>query len=187
PPRRRALLAHPDAGVGSVAAELPARHPAPADPAALATAYERAATDSFADARRSAVAALGAIAGTGPEGRAAVTARFVDRAPRPDDYLVRRLAAEKLSDAAARWGPAAPIATGRSLDDYRSVVRRYLLPVRRGDAPPRVTIETDRGGMVVALLPGAAPITGPSFLDLVDRRYFDGSWWHRLVPTFVVQ
>src|SRR5207302_256559 len=83
-------------------------------------------------------------AGTGPEGRAAVTTRFVDRAPRPDDYQVRRIAAEKLPDAAARWGPVAPIATGRSLDDYRSVVRRYLLPVRRGEVPPRVTIETDR-------------------------------------------
>src|SRR5438105_1139040 len=186
-PRARALLAHPDAAVRSVAADLLARHPALADLDALATAYERAATDSFDDARLSAVAALGAIAGTGPEGRAAVTARLVDRAPRPDDYLVRRLAAEKLPDAAARWGPAAPIATGRSLDDYRSVVRRYLLPVRRGDAPPRVTIETDRGVMVVELFPGGAPITVAAFLDLVDRRYFDGSWWHRVVPNFVVQ
>src|SRR5438067_10582015 len=128
-PRARALLAHPDAAVRSVAADLLARHPAPADVDALATAYERAATDTFDDARLSAVAALGAVAATGPEGRAAVASRFVARTPRADDYQVRRLAADTLPEAAARWGPAAPIETGRSLDDYRAVVRRYLVPV----------------------------------------------------------
>src|SRR5207248_349028 len=186
-PRARALLAHPDAAVRSVAADLLARHPAPADVDALATAYERAATDTFDDARLSAVAALGAIAATGPEGRAAVASRFVARTPRADDYQARRLAAEKLPDAAARWGPAAPIETGRSLDDYRAVVRRYLVPVARGDASPRVTIETDRGAMVVELFPGEAPLTVAAFLALVDRRYFDGSRMHRVVANFVVQ
>jgi cyclophilin family peptidyl-prolyl cis-trans isomerase/HEAT repeat protein len=189
-PRARALLAHPDAAVRSVAADLLARHPALADVDALATAYERAAADSFPDARLSAVAALGAIAATGAEGRLAVATRFVARTPRPpgpDDYLVRRLAAQKLPDAAARWGPAAPIATGRSLDDYRAVVRRYLLPVRRGDPSPRVTIETARGAMVVELFPGEAPLTVAAFLALVDRRFFDDFQWHRVVPNFVVQ
>src|SRR5438067_622549 len=139
------------------------------------------------DARLSAVAALAAIAGTGPEGRAAVATRFAARAARPDDYQVRRLAAEKLPDAAARWGPAAPIATGRSLDDYRAIVRRYLVPVSRGEPSPRVTIETDRGAMVVELFPGEAPLTVAAFLALVDRRYFDGSRMYRVVPNFVVQ
>src|SRR5205085_1782481 len=108
-------------------------------------------------------------------------------APRARALLAHRDAAEKLPDAAARWGPVAPIATGRSLDDYRSVVRRYLLPVRRGEVPPRVTIETDRGALVVELFPAEAPLTVAAFLALVDRRYFDGSRWHRVVPNFVVQ
>ena len=186
-PRARALLAHPDAAVRSVAADLLARHPTTADVEALTAAYGRAAADTFDDARLSAVAALAAIAGAGPEGRAAVATGFADRTPRPDDYQVRRLAAEKLPDAAARWGPAAPIATGRSLDDYRAIVRRYLVPVSRGEPSPRVTIETDRGAMVVELFPGEAPLTVAAFLALVDRRYFDGSHWHRVVPNFVVQ
>jgi len=186
-PRARALLAHPDAAVRSVAADLLARHPTTADVEALTAAYGRAAADTFDDARLSAVAALAAIAGAGPEGRAAVATRFADRTPRPDDYQVRRLAADKLPDAAARWGPAAPIATGRSLDDYRAIVRRYLVPVSRGEPSPRVTIETDRGAMVVELFPGEAPLTVAAFLALVDRRYFDGSHWHRVVPNFVVQ
>ena len=186
-PRARALLAHADAAVRSVAADLLARHPSLADVDALAAAYARAAADTFDDARLSAVTALGAIAATGPEGRAAVAARFVARVPSADDYLVRQRAAEKLPDAAARWGPAFPIATGRALDDYRAVARAYLEPVRRGGAAPRVTITTDRGDMAVELFAAEAPLTVAAFLSFVDRRFFDQSRWHRVVPNFVVQ
>jgi len=35
--------------------------------------------------------------------------------------------------------------------------------------------------------PAAAPLTVAAFLSLVDRRYFDGSTWHRVVPNFVVR
>jgi len=50
-----------------------------------------------------------------------------------------------------------------------------------------VTIETDRGAVVVELTPADAPLTVAAFLSLVERRYFDGSIWHRVVPNFVVQ
>jgi len=50
-----------------------------------------------------------------------------------------------------------------------------------------VTIETDRGAVVVELTPADAPLTLAAFLSLVERRYFDGSIWHRVVPNFVVQ
>ena len=185
-PRARQLLAHPDPAVRSIAADLLARHPATADVDRLIQAYTRAAGDPFDDARLSAVAALGAIARAGAEGRLAVAGRLLATAPRADDYLVRRLAAERLPDAAERWGPAVPIATGRGPEDYRDAVRRYLLAALRGQ-PPRVTIETDRGTMVAELYATEAPLTVAAFLDLVERRYFDGSRWHRVVPNFVAQ
>jgi cyclophilin family peptidyl-prolyl cis-trans isomerase len=50
-----------------------------------------------------------------------------------------------------------------------------------------VTIETDRGSLTVELLPGEAPLTVAAFLGLVDRRFFDGFRWHRVVSNFVVQ
>src|SRR5881296_3899250 len=168
-PRARQLLTHPDAAVRSVAADVLGRHPAVADVDRLTQAYARAAGDPFDD------------------GRLAVATRFVARVPRADDYLVRRLAAERLPDAADGWGPAAPIATGRSVEDYRDVARRYLVPALRGRPAPQVTIESDRGNVVVELLPLEAPLTVAAFLALVDRRYFDGSRWHRVVPNFVVQ
>lgn len=185
-PRARELLGHADPAVRSVAADLLARRPAVADVDRLVQAYTRAAGDPFNDARLSAVAALGAIARASAEGRLAVATRFVAAVPRADDYLVRRLARERLPDAAERWGPPTPVATGRSAQDYRDVVRRYLLPALRAGAP-QVTIETDRGSLVVDLQVADAPLTVAAFLALVERHYFDGSRWHRVVPNFVVQ
>jgi len=185
--RARELLEHADPAVRSAAADLLARRPDPADVDPLVRAYTRAGGDPFDDARLSAVSALAAIAGAGAEGRLRVATRFVGAVPRPDDYLVRRLAADRLPDAAESWGPAAPIATGRSDADYRDVARRLLVPALLGQAAPRVTVETDRGSFVVELLPAEAPLTVAAFLSLVDRRYFDGSRWHRVVPNFVVQ
>ncbi len=146
-PRARELLAHEDPAVRSVAADLLARHPSVADIDRLVQAYRRAAGDPFDDARLSAVAALAAIARSSNEARLAVATRFVSAVPKADDYLVRRLAQERFPDAAEAWGPAAPIATGRTAEDYRDVVRRLVLhsPGAGDDSLARVTIETDRG------------------------------------------
>jgi cyclophilin family peptidyl-prolyl cis-trans isomerase/HEAT repeat protein len=185
--RARTLLEHPDPAVRSVAADLLARRLAITDVDILVQAYNRAAGDPFNDARLSAVSALAAIARASADGRLHVATRFVGVVSRPDDYLVRRLAAERFPDAAAQWGPAAPIATGRTDADYRDVARRYLAPALAGQPPPRVTIETDRGTLIVELLADQAPLTVAAFLSLVERRYFDGFRWHRAVPNFVIQ
>jgi cyclophilin family peptidyl-prolyl cis-trans isomerase/HEAT repeat protein len=186
--RARTLLTHADPAVRSVAADLLARHPSVDDVDRLMAAYARAQNDPFDDARLSAVAALAAIAEGGAAQRVRVVQAFVSGASRPDDYLVRRLAASRLSEAADAWGTgASPIATGKTDADYRDIVRRYLLPSAMGQPNPQVTIETDRGNLTVELLPVQAPLTVTAFLALVDRRYFDGETWHRVVPNFVAQ
>ncbi len=185
--RARALLAHADPAVRSVAADILSRRPVTTDVEALVQAYRRAENDPFNDARLSAVRALGAIAGASPTGRLLVATRFVAAVPRPEDYLVRRLAADTLPDAREAWGPALPIATGRTAADYRDVARRWLAPALTGQPNPRVTLETDRGTIEIELLATEAPLTVAAFLELVERRYFDGTRWHRVVPNFVVQ
>lgn len=182
----RRLLEHGDPAVRSVAADLLARRPAEADVDRLIAAYRRSEADSFNDARLAAVGALAAVARAGAQGRLAVVDRFLAAVPRSDDYLVRRLAADRFPEAAEAWGPAEPIATGRRDADYREVVRRYLLPALAGSSP-QVSIETDRGTLVVRLLAAEAPLTVAAFLQLVDQRFFDGHRWHRVVPNFVVQ
>lgn len=184
--RARGLLAHADPAVRSVAADLLARHPNVADVDVLVAAYGRAERDPFKDARLSAVSALGAIAASSPDARRLVATKFVSVTPRPDDYLVRRLAADTLPDTRDAWGPVLPIATGRTLADYRDVARRWLAPALAG-TNPHVFLETDRGTLDIELLPAEAPLTVAVFIDLVTRRYFDGTRWHRVVPNFVVQ
>jgi cyclophilin family peptidyl-prolyl cis-trans isomerase/HEAT repeat protein len=186
--RARALLEHPDAAVRSVAADILGRHPDPVDIDRLVVAYRRGAGDAFNDARLSAVAALGAIAAASTAGRLRVATAFVTGSPRPDDYLVRRLAAVRIPEALDEWGSGdGPIATGKSDADYREIVRRYLLPALHGQPNPTVTMETERGTLTLELLPSQAPLTVAAFLALVDRRFFDGQRWHRVVPNFVAQ
>ena len=184
--RARTLLTHADPAVRSVAADLVTRHPSVDDVDLLVAAYRRAEGDPFNDARLSAVSALGAIAASSPTGRLRVATKFVSAVSRPDDYLVRRLAADTLPDARDAWGPALPIATGRTIADYRDVARRWLAPALAG-TNPHIFLETDRGTLDIELLPAEAPLTVAAILDLVDRRYFDGTRWHRVVPNFVVQ
>ena len=189
--RARPLLDHADPAVRSLAADILARRPAVDDVGRLVAAYRRGATDPFDDARLSALGALAAIAASGSAAKLRVIDRFVTATPRPEDYLVRRLAEERFPEAAAAWagGQAGrvTIATGKQDADYREVVRRYLLPAITGQPNPEVSIETDRGVLTLELLPAQAPLTVAAFLALVDRRYFDGQRWHRVVPNFVAQ
>lgn len=185
-PRARALLSHADPAVRSVAADVLARHPSVDDVNLLVAAYHRAEGDPFNDARLSAVSALGAIAAASSNGRVRVATLFVSAIQRPQDYLVRRLAADTLPDTRDAWGPVLPIATGRTLADYREIARRWLAPALAG-TNPHVFVETDRGRLEIELLPAEAPVTVAAFLGLVERRFFDGTRWHRVVPNFVVQ
>lgn len=186
--RARALLAHGDPAVRSVAADILARRPALEDVEALSAAFRRAAGDPFDDARLSALGALAAIAASGSAGKLKVLETFVAVTPRPDDYLVLRFAQDTLPEATEAWGRGrVAIATGKTDADYREIVRRYLLPSLQGRPNPQVSIETDRGTITLELQPAQAPLTVAAFLALVDRRYFDGQRWHRVVPNFVVQ
>ncbi len=103
---------------------------------------------------------------------------------RPDDASLRALAHRQVPRLGEVWGPIGPVETGRTLEDYRQLVIRYLLATEN----PKVTIEVDRRGTIeIDLLPRQAPLTVANFLRLVDRRYFDNGRWHRVVPNFVVQ
>ncbi len=183
----RRLLTHQDAAVRSVAADILARAADPADLGALTAMYGRTTRDSFPDAAISALNAIVAIGRTGSAAQARIEREVLGAIPRPTDYLLRRWAQANWPEAAARWGPTEPISTGRSLQDYRDLVRRFVV-APDSVARPHVFIETDqRGVLEVELFGPEAPLTVANFLRLVDRRFFDGNRWHRVVPNFVVQ
>ncbi|MGH7527819.1 MAG: peptidylprolyl isomerase, partial [Gemmatimonadales bacterium] len=183
----RSLLSHPDAAVRSVAADAVARAASPSDLTAVIALYRRTGRDSFPDAAISALNAILAIRKGGPDARGRVDREFLQTADRPADYLLRRWAEDNWPEAARRWGPAYPVATGRTLQDYRDVVRRFVV-APDSVARPHVTIETEqRGPIEIELLGPEAPLTVANFLRLASRRFFDGNRWHRVVPNFVVQ
>lgn len=183
----RRLLQHADAATRSVAADVLTRAADPADLTALVSMYTRAAGDSFPEASLSALAAITAIRDRGATVATRVDREFLEAVPRPENYLLRRWAEDKWPEASERWGPAYPIATGRTLQDYREVVRQLLL-APDSVSRPHVFIDVEQRGLLeIELFGPEAPLTVANFLRLVDRRFFDGNHWHRVVPNFVVQ
>ena len=52
---------------------------------------------------------------------------------------------------------------------------------------PVVEFTTSHGTFVIALDPARAPATVENFLAYVDARHYDGTVFHRVIPTFMVQ
>lgn len=181
----RSLTGHNDPVVRSVAAAQIGQAEDTADVDRLLSLYLAAKTDRIADARVATISALGRIAG-GPAG-GPVTEAVARRISVCDEYLSRRAAARGFAALAARCPADSAIATGKALGDYREIARTLLLRAARGGGNPIVVLETDRGNVTITLLPAEAPLTVQAFLTLVDRRYFDGGLWHRVVPGFVAQ
>jgi cyclophilin family peptidyl-prolyl cis-trans isomerase len=170
-----------------VAGDIVSRAGDLADPPALAAAYRRAARDSFPDAALAALGGLVAIRDGSAAARSRVDGEFLGSSGRPRDYVIRRWAEDHWPEAVARWGPAYPLETGRTAQDYRDVAARYIL-APDSIARPHVLIDTeDRGALEVELAGPEAPLTVANFVRLVARRYFDGHRWHRVVPNFVIQ
>jgi cyclophilin family peptidyl-prolyl cis-trans isomerase len=53
--------------------------------------------------------------------------------------------------------------------------------------PDMVTIDTSLGKIKVRLFPQKAPLTVANFLRYVDDRFYDGTVFHRVIPTFMIQ
>jgi peptidyl-prolyl cis-trans isomerase B (cyclophilin B) len=55
------------------------------------------------------------------------------------------------------------------------------------EKPPRVTLETSMGKIVLELDPGKAPETVANFLAYVKDGFYDGTIFHRVIPDFMIQ
>lgn len=50
-----------------------------------------------------------------------------------------------------------------------------------------VVIETNKGKINLELDPNKAPITVANFLSYVDKGFYDGTIFHRVIPSFMIQ
>jgi cyclophilin family peptidyl-prolyl cis-trans isomerase/HEAT repeat protein len=182
----RAALASPDVVVRATAIGVLGREKNPAMIRDLVAAFRKGESDGLGDARLAAVRALADIADSAPGERPGIEQALLASLPRPEDYIVRRLAVERFGEPAVRrtWGPALPVETGRTPQDYREIARRYVLAAAPAGT---VSIELERGTVVILLYGFDAPLTVDNFLRLAGRRFFDNGHWHRVVPNFVVQ
>jgi peptidyl-prolyl cis-trans isomerase A (cyclophilin A) len=53
--------------------------------------------------------------------------------------------------------------------------------------PPRVTLETSLGRIVLELDPQRAPVTVANFIQYVQDGHYDGTVFHRVIPNFMIQ
>mgnify|MGYP005950149353 FL=1 len=50
-----------------------------------------------------------------------------------------------------------------------------------------IVISTTKGDIELALYPSKAPVTVANFLNLIDRGYYKGISFHRVIPDFMIQ
>ena len=66
-------------------------------------------------------------------------------------------------------------------------VLKWDFPPASTDSLYQVTFQTSRGEFTIDLLPQKAPVTVANFLDLVRRGFYNGLFFHRVIPGFVSQ
>lgn len=62
-----------------------------------------------------------------------------------------------------------------------------LAQTKEKAANPMVLVKTNMGSFKIELYPEQAPVTVKNFLDYVDKKFFDGTTFHRVIPGFVIQ
>ncbi len=58
---------------------------------------------------------------------------------------------------------------------------------RRFTSNPTVVLHTSKGYVEIECLAGDAPLHVANFVGLVEKGFYDGLAWHRVVPNFVIQ
>ena len=121
------------------------------------------------------LAILSALEVYGPEalGRGARIA-LQDRA-----WLVRKKAKEILTSQGDPTADAGKPETGRTLDDYLSLISPQFTP--------QAFIRMEKGTIEVELFVVDAPVTVGNFMKLAREGFYDGLTFHHVVPNFLVQ
>jgi len=61
------------------------------------------------------------------------------------------------------------------------------MPTETPETGREVVIETNKGTIKIVLYEKDAPVTTANFIGLVERGFYDGLTFHRVVPDFVIQ
>jgi cyclophilin family peptidyl-prolyl cis-trans isomerase len=76
------------------------------------------------------------------------------------------------------------------IDDYRAKwaeEKKIRAAEAKADDLPRVKLETSKGDIVIELFENEAPNTTANFISLVEKGFYDGLKFHRVIPGFMAQ
>ena len=152
----------------------------------LLQAYDRARQDSVRDAAIAAVQALARARRAGVPVERTFFLRFGEFGA-PSDAAVHRLIRDSIGEPPEAWGEPRPTIRVQPAAFYEGIIRTYVAPVLAGAPPARVIIATTHGDIVLELASADAPLTVHNFISLIERGYYAGTRWHRVVPNFVIQ
>jgi cyclophilin family peptidyl-prolyl cis-trans isomerase len=115
----------------------------------------------------------------------ATAAMILSRLDEADAYLDKLSAVGGSADKQARVGELKAV-----IEDNRQKIKEEMT-LRAAEAEaddlPRVTIKTSAGDLVVELLENEAPNTVANFLSLVEKGFYAGTPFHRVIPEFMAQ
>ncbi len=63
----------------------------------------------------------------------------------------------------------------------------WISSARAADGDPVVVLKTSMGEIDIQLDPKNAPVTTANFLSYVNKKFYDGTIFHRVIPGFVAQ
>ena len=105
-------------------------------------------------------------------------------------------AVARLGEAAAKEGRLEP-SLSREVKKYVDVAKtkaaewdeeqRKRAAEAKADDLPRVKLVTTKGDIVVELFENEAPNAVASFIDLCEKKFYDGTLFHRVIPDFMAQ
>ena len=68
-----------------------------------------------------------------------------------------------------------------------SLLATVAMALPADDQVPLVRLDTDEGVILVALFPDLAPNHAGNFAHLASTGYFEGTYFHRVIPGFMIQ
>jgi len=63
----------------------------------------------------------------------------------------------------------------------------YLLSISLFSYSEKLNIETSHGNIIIEIYPEKAPITVKNFLSYVDKGFYNGTIFHRIIEDFMIQ
>ncbi len=178
--RLRELCRSPDNGLRLAALTAMADAPTADDLDAIEGAFRSSTGDVAAEVRFNAVRAAGKIGGP----RALALVREAELLGLAEQPFLAQVAREELarvwSEKPTSVPTAAPTANPEQLPYAGDGISTWT-------KNPLARMRTDRGELVIELFPRDAPLHVHNFIELAQRKAYDGLTIHRVVPDFVVQ